>query len=915
MSLVCAQCSRVNPAEAAYCYYDGAALAGRAGGPINAGAANFPNPFVFPNGLSCRNFDQLAMACQQNWSAAIDLLKQGFLGSFFGGIGRVDLSAAAQEAAKFPDLDRGLDQLIAKLPSQAVQAPKLKAEPTEINLGIVKIGEDRSTELHLANAGMRLLYGTATSDCKWLTLGEAPGNPDKLFQFGADAVIPVQVRGQHLRAGNKPIEGHLVLDSNGGTITVTFRADVPIKPYDGGLFAGATTPRQVAEKAKAGAKEAAPYFEKGEVAKWYAANGWVYPVQGPTMPGPGGIQQFFEALGVAKAPKVEFSPTTLVLDGAVGKPVEGSIEITTAERKVVYGWATADAPWIEIGKTKITGKTARIPITFRIPNPAPPVLEATIHVTGNGNQKTDLPVKIKVAGGKTGVKVAGPEEFVALEIIDDEKPLEIIEEPSTPVKPAPQPLPANKPLPVEMVEEDSPFSVIDAPAPTAKSTPSSTSGGPPAKVLPLPIRLFMHLVPVAVLAFFLLILIAMDIFSKAPPPKELGGPNITEIDESEVDKNALVKLEFDEGRRDKFYNDTMNWAVHKFDSKDPKAEKIKLNYYDNGSGNNVMVKIDTRDYVFGEPPANGQWFKDKKEDHTKGGVDAGKYGGKRRTFEFNNNIRVTQTVTIEPSDLIEVKPGEFKRLLGTALVRYKIENKDKNTHKVAMRILMDTYINNRDDVPFLLPGVDEPVKDKKRLVGPEVPGFVQVIEKESVRDPGIVLHLGLRISDKIDPPDEFMLTRYPNYGFKKWVVPYEDFTKVGEPEGDSSVVLIWNAKDVPAGKSREIGFTYGLGTISAESDRLGMTVGGPFLAKTDLTVVALVSDTKAKEVTLKLPPGMSTKDKLTQPVPPIIRGRASPITWRVYTPDAGSKQEISISTDNGLSLKRRVTIGAKPLFN
>src|SRR5437763_843055 len=118
MSLVCAQCSRVNPPEAAYCYHDGAALPGRAGGPINPGSAPFGNPLVFPNGTACRNFDQLAMTCQQNWSAALDLLKQGFLASFFGGLGRVDLAIAAQEAAKFPDLDRGLDQLLAKIPSQ-----------------------------------------------------------------------------------------------------------------------------------------------------------------------------------------------------------------------------------------------------------------------------------------------------------------------------------------------------------------------------------------------------------------------------------------------------------------------------------------------------------------------------------------------------------------------------------------------------------------------------------------------------------------------------------------------------------------------------------------------------------------------------------------------------------------------------
>ena len=365
MSLVCAQCSRVNPAEAAYCYYDGAALAGRAGGPINAGSAPFPHQFVFPNGHACRNFDQLAMACQQNWPAAIDLLKQGFLGSFFGGMGRVDLAMAAGEAAKFPDLDRGLDQLLAKLPTHSLQSPKLQAEPSDVNLGQIKINENRATELHLTNLGMRLLYGNVTSDCKWLTLGDGAGHPEKLFQFGSEAIIPVQVRGQHLRAGSKPVEGHLVIDSNGGTMTVTIRADVPITPYPGGLFAGAVTPRSIAEKSKANPKVASPYFENGDIANWYTSNGWNYPVQGPIMSGMGSIQQFFEALGVAKPPKVDFNPKTLDLNGAVGQSVPASIEVTTPDRKVVYGWATSDQPWVEVGKTKISGKSAR-----RFPSPS-----------------------------------------------------------------------------------------------------------------------------------------------------------------------------------------------------------------------------------------------------------------------------------------------------------------------------------------------------------------------------------------------------------------------------------------------------------------------------------------------------------------------------------------------------------------
>src|SRR5947207_11688741 len=93
MSRVCKQCSRVNPPDAMFCYWDGAYLAGGAAGPIHAGSALFPSQFIFPNGQACRNFNQLAMTCQQNWQAAVSLLKQGFFATFLGGMGRADLAA------------------------------------------------------------------------------------------------------------------------------------------------------------------------------------------------------------------------------------------------------------------------------------------------------------------------------------------------------------------------------------------------------------------------------------------------------------------------------------------------------------------------------------------------------------------------------------------------------------------------------------------------------------------------------------------------------------------------------------------------------------------------------------------------------------------------------------------------------
>jgi hypothetical protein len=860
---------------------------------------------------------------------------------------------AAQEAAKFPDIDRGLDQQLAKLPTRALQAPQLQAEPSEINLGQLKVNEDRASELHLTNLGMRLLYGTVTSDCKWLTLGDAPGHLEKMFQFGSDSVIPIQVRGQHLRAGTKPVEGHLVIDSNGGTKSVTFKADVPITPYTEGLFAGAVTPRQIAEKAKANPKDAASYFERGDIAKWYAGNGWNYPVQGPIMSGMGSIQQFFEALGVAKAPKVEFEPKTLDLSGAVGKTLETSIEVTTADRKVVYGWASCDQRWVEVGRTKLSGKSATIPITIQIPSPCPPTLEATLNVVGNGNQKAAVPLKVKVAGGIAGVVLQQEEESVPIEIIEEETPMvvEILDMPASVsvavVKPTamPAPVPALVPVAIaeapisaavttsaprmatELAEEESPFALPNAAAPVksksngpAVATPTVALAKPRAG-LPPPVRLLVHLVPVGVLFVCLLVLLVLDIFKAG---KAAGG------DAGDVDPRAFIEIQFDEGRPSEDYSDSMKFAVHKVDPDNKGAEKVKLNWYVNGLGNSTVAKIDGNDFAFGFAPDHGKWALGSEK-----GRDVSpatwsppqtldKYGGKKRTFEFSNGIFVTQTVTVEPSDPVQIPSGEYKRLLTNCFVRYTIHNRDpKRTHSVGLRVLMDTCIGNEDGVPFTLPGVSEVISTKRDFRGPDVPDFVQVLEHPSLQDPGIILQLNLRFSKKLEPPSRFQLTRYPTNNrnpdkkiLNKWEVPLVD---MGD---DSSVVIYWDPQDLGPNKKRELAFTYGLGNVSVSTTgKIGLTVGGATYVNGELTVLALISDRDAKFATLDLPsglkllPGEPNQKKITHMRPELNKQpRPSPVTWRVRAEHEG-KHSITVSTDTGALQSRRVTITAKSLFN
>src|SRR2546427_823253 len=86
--------------------------------------------------------------------------------------------------------------------------------------GPVAAGSRRCV-LYLRNAGGGLLTGTVAGEgTSWLAFGDAPGQPQKLFQCHLDTEIPVHVVQKHLRAGNKPVEGRIAVETSGGKVTI-----------------------------------------------------------------------------------------------------------------------------------------------------------------------------------------------------------------------------------------------------------------------------------------------------------------------------------------------------------------------------------------------------------------------------------------------------------------------------------------------------------------------------------------------------------------------------------------------------------------------------------------------------------------------------------------------------------------------
>src|SRR5262249_55032195 len=151
------------------------------------------------------------------WIESKRYLADGTWASFFGAIGRQDLAGAARQAGTAPDLDAGLAWLLQRLPTEALRPPQLGLLADVEDLGTLEPGADHQFQVVLANQGMLLLSGTVLTSCDWLNFGERRGDScEKMFQTRDTFPLVVRVVGSNLRAMTRPLEGRIIVQSNGG---------------------------------------------------------------------------------------------------------------------------------------------------------------------------------------------------------------------------------------------------------------------------------------------------------------------------------------------------------------------------------------------------------------------------------------------------------------------------------------------------------------------------------------------------------------------------------------------------------------------------------------------------------------------------------------------------------------------------
>jgi hypothetical protein len=757
-----------------------------------------------------------------------------------------------------------------------------------------------------------------------------------MFQVHNELELPVRVLGQHLKAGKQGHEGGLIVESNGGTEVVLVRVEVPVVPFPSGVLAGATTPRQVAEKARANPREAAVLFEQGAVAAWYESNGWTYPVRGPSASGIGAVQQFFEALGLAAAPRVDLLTRRVLLQGPPGATLEAGLMLQAQERRPVFAHAVSQIPWLQIGQPLLEGRTAHIPLrVLSVPYSPGETLSGPVHVTANGNQRFTAEVTLTVEG----TVPRRSQVFAAAAAV----PVAANGGAPAAIPLAPPPVPEN-----DFREAFVPASRPITPLPSSTAMP----------VVPVTPdvgrrRGWMHLLPVAFILLGLSVTVVRDLASRTASPSGAGDA------EEAIDPTPRIALQFHDSEMDvvlgsggiksgphgrrgdsrpAIWEPSMRFGLVMLGPDRSGQRNKRLTFEEQGLTNNTCVRLDGKESLFGErpfrpvgersfrpvgePPSEdwpGRW--EKRDLPLPPGP--GRRDGRRSVWVYEDQqVFVTQTV--------EIVAGPQSGLFDTCLVRYELENRDSVSHRIGLRFLLDTYIGGNDGVPFLVPGARQLCSTRQDFRRAEdVPDFIQACENENLSDPGTVAQVGLKVPG-LETPTRVTLGSYPDPRLARlddrckqektrWEVPVLPIHSL-EP-GDSAVTIYWADRPLPPGGRRVVGFTYGLGNVAGGEGkgRLALTTGGYTAPGDEFPVTAYVHHpTPGQRVRLTLPPDFAlvegAADQEVPPPPADATRRTSPVTWRVRAPRQEGTFTLKVESNNGLTQTQPIKVRARNLF-
>jgi hypothetical protein len=397
---VCPRCHRANPSEAAFCYFDGVDLRAIPAANGHVRADGLPRSFAFPSGRRCASLTELAVGCLEEWDAARELLAGGNLAQYLVEIGRSDLARSAQATAP-GQADAALDNLLQALPGTAELRPRLDLTPRRLQMGTLSVGEEKRVRLQVQNTGKGLLHGklSVAQGGEWLRLEGVKDGDQLTIRTTTVQVVTLVVVTRGLSSPHK-YSGKLTLVTNGGVAELPVRLDLGLYPFPKAPFLDVTTPRELADRIRTLPKQAVPLLESGVIANWFAQNGWQFPIQGRQAQGVAAVQQFFEGMGLSKAPVLQLDDPVINLHCQVNQKVPAQFTLRTDSKKWVFAHASCSSSWLRLLSEDVSGPQQTV-VLFEVDSadmPAGKTYEADVKLVGNSGQTFTGRVRLTIAG-------------------------------------------------------------------------------------------------------------------------------------------------------------------------------------------------------------------------------------------------------------------------------------------------------------------------------------------------------------------------------------------------------------------------------------------------------------------------------------------------------------------------------------
>ncbi|MGE5583284.1 MAG: hypothetical protein ACM3X9_12220 [Bacillota bacterium] len=246
---------------------------------------------------------------------------------------------------------------------------------------------------------------------------------------------------------------------------------------------------------------------------------------------------------------------------------------------------------------------------------------------------------------------------------------------------------------------------------------------------------------------------------------------------------------------------------------------------------------------------------------------------------------------VEVEQFLDITRSPSTGALDTSRIKYTIKNNGSTVSEIGLRVLLDAMVGDNDGAPFRVG--DKEIKTDYSCNSNESPDFWQAFD--SLSHPAVIAQGTLKGGD-VTTPDRILFTNWGKAADNPWDVPVRpgaDFTRDGEDELDSAVVMYWNPRKLKAGEQFNIVIYYGLGGITFSPGQTYLGISAPAeiqYSETNnrsYTVMLYMEhrgEAKAENVkiNLELPKGLvcsSGKSSIT--LPELIPGVTKQFSWEI----------------------------------